>query len=250
MGRLTRIVLAATATALAGGLTACGSSEPEPGTGSTAAPADLGPAVTAPAEPAAGPVTDPDALHAALLTADDLPIGFVALPGVDRQDADADGAGVTQPTTNPTRCANVLDTIARQARGSSADAESNFSGPDFTSIDIDAASFPENGAAEAFSTVQATLRECTAYTGTDGDEIAVDYRIEPLAMPTVGDASTAIRLVTTSDGFSLLSDAVVAVVDSTVVQVVATGPEPIDRGVLEALARSSAERIRAAAPAN
>ncbi len=55
----------------------------------------------------------------------------------------------------PHRCANVLDTVARQARGAVADAESNFSGPDFTSIDIDAASYPGSGAAEAFSTIQA-----------------------------------------------------------------------------------------------
>ncbi|MFC9518492.1 hypothetical protein ACFTSD_22395 [Nocardiaceae bacterium NPDC056970] len=252
MGRLTRAAVAATAIALAGGLVACGTSDPESGSPpvSSSAPSDLGPAVTAPAPPAAGPIIDPAALRAALLTAPDLPVGFVALPGAPGTDAAADDDGTAPSTTNPTRCANVLDTIARQARGSVADAESNFSGPGFTSIDVDAASFPGTAAAEAFSTVQTTMRQCVAYTGTDGEGVVVDYRIQPLAMPTVGDASTAIRLVTTSDGFSLVSDAVVAVVDSTVVQVIATGPEPIDAGVLEGLARSSTERIHAAAPSN
>ncbi|MCA1006789.1 hypothetical protein LCL87_13775 [Rhodococcus hoagii] len=259
MGRLTRAVVATAAIALAGGLVACGSTDPESesasGNSSTSTPSDLGPVVTAPTQPAAGPITDPAALRTALLTAADLPVGFVALPGAERSaedsaDGSADDGSGPQPTTNPTRCANVLDTIARQARGAVAAAESNFSGPGFTSIDVDAASFPGTGAAEAFSTVQTTMRQCTAYTGTDGEGVVVDYRIEPLATPTIGDASTAIRLVTTSDGFSLVSDAVVAVVDSTVVQVVATGPEPVDAGVLEGLARGSAERIRAAAPSN
>lgn len=248
MGPLTRGALTVAAAALAGGLTGCGSSEPEPGSGSMATPADLGPAVDATAEPAAGPLTSQDALHSALLTAADLPIGFVTLPGTAGQDDGDAEVDTAQPTTNPTRCANVLDTIARQVQGASADAESNFSGPGFTSIDIDAASFPGNGAAEAFSTLQATLRACAVYTGTDADDITVDYRVEPLAMPTVGAASTAVRLVTTSDGFTLVSDAIIAIVDSTVLQVVATGPDPIDRSLLEALAHSSAERIRAAAP--
>lgn len=248
MERLTRVVVTAAAIALAGGLVACGSSDPE--SGSTPVSSDLGPAVTAPDQPTAGPIVDPAALHAALLTPPDLPVGFVALPGAPGPDDGAADDGTTSSTTNPTRCANVLDTIARQAPGSIADAESNFSGPGFTSVDVDAASFPGTGAAEAFSTVQSTMRQCTSYTGTDGEGVVVDYRIEPLAMPEVGDASTAIRLVTTSDGFSLVSDAVVAVVDSTVVQVIATGPEPIDAGVLEGLARSSAERIHAAAPSN
>lgn len=251
MGRLTRVAVAVTAIAVTGGLVACGSSEPESGsasgTGSTSAPSDLGPVVTAPAQPATGPITDPAALRAALLTAPDLPVGFVALPAAANPDDPADEAPA-QPATNPTRCANVLDTIARQARGAAADAESNFSGPGFTSIDVDAASFPGTGAAEAFSTVQTTMRACTAYTGTDSEGVAVDYRVEPLAMPAVGDASTAIRLVTTSDGFSLVSDAVVAIVDSTVVQVVATGPDPIDGGVLDGLARAATQRIHAAAP--
>ena len=249
MGRLTRAVVAATTVALVGGLVACGSSDPESGSMpvSSSVPSDLGPAVAAPAQPSAGPIIDPATLRAALLTAPDLPVGFVALPGAPGTDDGGADDGTTQSTTNPTRCANVLDTIARQARGSVADAESNFSGPGFTSIDVDAASFPGTGAAEAFST---TMRECVAYTGTDEEGVVVDYRIQPLAMPTVGDASTAIRLVTTSDGFSLVSDAVVAVVDSTVVQVIATGPEPIDAGVLEGLARSAAERIHAAGPSN
>ncbi|NKR26232.1 hypothetical protein GS479_12765 [Rhodococcus hoagii] len=250
MERLTRVVVTAAAIALAGGLVACGSSDPEPGSSTDAspsAPSDLGPAVTAPAAPGAGPITDPAALRAALLAAPDLPVGFVALPAAESP-GETTGAGTAPPTTNPTRCANVLDTVARQARGAVADAESNFSGPDFTSIDIDAASYPGSGAAEAFSTIQATARQCTTYSGTDGEGVGVDYRVEPLATPAVGDASTGIRLITTSDGFSLVSDAVLTVVDSTVVQVVATGPEPIDAGVLAGLARSSAERIHAAAP--
>ncbi|PTR32215.1 hypothetical protein C8K36_1011267 [Rhodococcus sp. OK519] len=248
MGILTRAAIAGAAIAVAGGLVACGSSSEQAAPSESSEPAALGPVVTAPSDPADGPITDSAALRAALLTASDLPAGFVALPAATDANDPAAGADATQSATNPTRCANVLDTITRQAAGSAADAEANFTGPGFTSIDVDAASYPGAGAADAFGTVQTTLRQCTVYTGTDGEGVAVDYRVEPLALPTVGDASTAVRLVTTSDGFTLVSDAAIAVVDSTVVQVVATGPDPIDSAVLEGLARSATERIHAAAP--
>ncbi len=107
---------------------------------------------------------------------------------------------------------------------------------------------PGSGAAEAFSTIQATARQCTTYSGTDGEGVGVDYRVEPLATPAVGDASTGIRLITTSDGFSLVSDAMLTVVDSTVVQVVGRDPSRSTPGFSRGLARSSAERIHAAAP--
>ncbi|WP_433605032.1 hypothetical protein [Prescottella agglutinans] len=251
MGRLTRTVAAAAAlVTLAAPLTACGDSPDEPNQSGPAA-ADLGPQVTAPQAPAVGPITDADALRAALPTAADLPTGFARLPAVaDPTPQPGEEPEPDRSTTNPTRCANVADTVARQAPGAVVAAEENFTGPGFTSIDVDAAGYAGTGAADAFAAVQDTLRACTAFTGTDADGVSVQYRIAPLPQPVVGDAATAVRLTTTSEGFTLVSEVVLAVIDSTVVQVVATGPDGTDGALATGVARTATERLHAASPAS
>ncbi|CAM2972030.1 sensor domain-containing protein [Prescottella defluvii] len=225
-------------------LSACGSAD-EP----TPPPVELGPAVTVPASaPPSGPITDSTVLQAALLTAADLPPGYAPLPDpVDDLGLAPDTGDTTEHSrTDPTACANVLDTVARQVPGATASAEQNLAGPGFTSIDVDMAGYAGTGAADAFATVQSTLRGCTAYTGTDFDGTPVQYRLEPLQRSTVGDASTAFRLTTTSEGFTLVSDAIVAVVGSTVVQVAETGPDAADGDLLTRIAATTTDRIRAA----
>ncbi|WP_254699223.1 hypothetical protein [Rhodococcus sp. SGAir0479] len=234
---------AAAALSLAVLLTACGSEESDP-----APAADPAPEVTAPATPAAGPITDGNALRAALPTTADLAPGFAVLPDTPDDPAGRDADDATDASsTDPARCANVLDTIARQSPGAVATAEQNFSGPGFTSIDVDAASYAGSGAADAFAAVQASVRTCTTFTGTDALGTAVEYRVEPLARPDAGDAAIAFRVTTTSEGFTLVSDAVVTSVDSTVVQVVTTGPDALAGDDTTVLARTTAQRVHAAA---
>lgn len=243
MGRLNGSAAATAVLAVGALLAACGSASDD-----QAPTAGAVPEVTAPPTPAAGPITDAAALRSALPGTADLAPGFAALPETGEDPAQSGTGDATDASsTNPTRCANVLDTIAKQAPGAVSSAEENFSGPGFASVDVDAASYDGNGAAAAFATVQATVRDCTTFTGTDALGTAVDYRIEPLEQPAAGDASTAFRATTTSEGFTLVSDAVVTIVDSTVVQVVATGPDAFAAGDTAALARTTAQRVHAAA---
>ncbi|MFE3289859.1 sensor domain-containing protein [Rhodococcus sp. NPDC059234] len=234
-------------TALTLTLTACGG-------GSEAQPTALPPVVTvaAPATPNAGPIGDPNRLQAALLTTAELPAGFVALPDPVRDlglPPASTSAGADKSSTTPQACAQVLAEVADQSPGSLARAAARFGGPDFTSVDTDAASYADNGAAQAFTRIQSTLTQCTAYSGTDADGVRVDYNLGGVDQPTVGDASTAVRLTTTSDGVTMTSDVVVAVVGSTVLQVVASGQRPVEPAVLTGLARTAADRIRGAAVA-
>lgn len=60
----------------------------------------------------------------------------------------------------------------------------------------------------------------------------------------VGDASASIRLETTSEGFTLVSDAVIAVVDHTVVQFVVTSQDGVDPASFTALAQTAVDRIK------
>lgn len=200
---------------------------------------------------AAGPANLDDAgLRAALLTVADLPVGFAALPDpvadLGLPPAAAAESGPDRADTDPQACAAVLAPIARQAPGAVAAATARFAGPGFTSVDTDAAAYRDAGAAHAFTAVQQTLAGCTDYSGTDADGVAVQYLLGGLDQPTVGDASVAVRLETRSEGITVTSDAVLAVVGGTLVQVTATGTEPIDAGVLTGLARTAVDRLRPA----
>ena len=189
------------------------------------------------------------ALRAALLGQADLPVGFVPLPDpVDDLGLPpaSESAESDLSSTEPRVCADVLAPISDQAPGATAQAVARFTGPDFASIDTDAAAYADAGA--AFAAVQRTLAACTEYSGTDADGIAVTYRLGGLDQPSVGDASIAVRLETGSEGFTMVSDTVIAVVDGVVVQVTATGQDPVDPGVLTALARTAAENLHADTP--
>ena len=204
---------------------------------------DVNPSVPAPATASAPPITDPTAIRTALLTAAELPPGFSQLVDLPTEAPAGPSADNTdKSSTDPARCAVVLSPISLQQSGSTANASARFGGPGYNSIDVDAASYVD--VAAAFSRVQELIGQCTHYTGTDADGVAVDYRIGGTELPKVGDASTAFRVLTESMGITLTTDVVVAVVGSTVVQLTATGREPIDVGVLTGLATKQVDRLR------
>lgn len=210
--------------------------------------AALGPIVTAPALAQGEPVLDPETLQAAILGTADLPVGFVPLADPTQDLGLLPAAEPTEPArsrTTPPACAAVLSPIADVAPGSVAGALSRFGGPDFTSIDIDVASYPDLAAAQAFTRVQELFGQCLHFTGSDLDGVDIDYHIGGLDQAQVGDASVAFRVLTGSDGVTLTTDVVVAVVGSTVVQVAATGQLPIDSKVLTDIVKRQVDRLRA-----
>jgi hypothetical protein len=213
--------VAAVLTALA--VSACSSAaDSEPGPDEFLAP--LGPMVTAPPGAAGAPFTDSAVLRAALLDVGDLPVGF-------------------SPVADP-------EEDLGQHPGAAASASAWFQGPNFTTVDQDAASYPTAAdAAQAFTDIQTTLAQCTDYSGTDADGVDVQYRVGGRDGRPAGDASIGFRLVTTSDGFSLVSDVAVAMTGSTVTQLVATGQEPIDEGVFEDMTHAAVGKL-ASAPAS
>ncbi|MFD6160318.1 hypothetical protein ACFWF7_28205 [Nocardia sp. NPDC060256] len=227
------LLLAAASTAL---VAACGSSK-------SAAPASaelppLGPAATA-APVTVAPITDADRLHDQLLTSTNLPPNFTMLP--TRVDAPA---GAQDSPTDPAECAKVLTPLSAQRPGSLAKAAVQYSGPNFSSVDIDAASFANDVVAPAFSEVQATLRRCTHYSGNDATGIAVDYRVGGLTPPQAGDAATAFQVRATSDGLTLYSSVAIVQVGSTLAQVAVTAPEPVEAGVLSDLTAAQVRRLQ------
>ncbi|TSE01231.1 hypothetical protein FOS14_05755 [Skermania sp. ID1734] len=201
--------------------------------------------VAAPSTATAPPVADSAQLQSALLTVADLPPGFAQLPAGPPGDPTGPRDSNDKSHTDPAECANILAPVAQQFRGASANAVSRFGGPNFASIDIDAASYPASGVGQAFAAVQHTLRDCGHYSGTDADGIAVENWVGgSVQQPRIGDAAVTYRVITSSDGVRLTTDAVVAVVGSTVMQLAAAGQTAIDPALLATLANKQAERLR------
>ncbi|MFE3059336.1 hypothetical protein [Nocardia sp. NPDC059239] len=235
MGRLTRLALLAGALALAA--TACGSHK-------DSAPAlpSLEPAVQPSGTPGGAPVLDQFTLRSELLDVSVMPAGFTALD--DPPPGSSGGAGAK---TDPAPCANVLAAMAVQAPGSAAQAAAQFGGPNFASVDIDAASYANGGAAQAFSTVQSILPGCTRYSGKDADNTKVEFRLGGLNQPQAGDGSTAFQVRTTSDGLTLYTDVSITMVGSTVVQIAYSDAKEPDPQQLSAMTAAQVRKLQGAA---
>ncbi len=228
-------------TAAASVVLAAGCGAPEPAAASPELP-PLGPVVAA-APVTVAPETDSGRLRDQLLGDADLPSGFTALP----PRADAGMASADASPTNPAECAKVLTPLGAQQPGALAQASTQYAGPNFSSIDIDAAAYPRDAVPGAFSAVQEILRRCAHYSGADATDIAVEYRIGGLAQPPAGDAVAAFQVRTTSDGLTLGSSVAIVQVGSTLVQVAVTAPEAVDPGVLSALTAAQVRRLKGVA---
>lgn len=243
---------AATAASVIALMAGCGGNEPgEEGASSPTDQPSSGPISVIPApDPLLGPpISDPAELTAVMLSLEQLPDGFSTIPDPVRDlglDPAPEYDSPDRSSTDPSQCAAVLAPVSEQFDGAAASASARFSGPDFSSIDEDAASYPDRGAADAFTTVQNSLSGCTEFSGTDADGIEVDYTVSAREQTQVGDASTSVRLSTSSGGFTLVSDVVLAVVDSTVVQVVVTDQQGPDPATVSAVAELAVDRIRSA----
>ncbi|OZE76111.1 hypothetical protein BH92_18445 [Rhodococcoides fascians A21d2] len=232
---------------LVGLAAAAGCSSDEPSQATAPAPT----AVAAP-DPLLGvPITDSAVLTASMLGLGDLPDGFSSIPDPVRDlglDPAPDYDSPDKSSTDPAACAAVLAPVSEQLGGAASSAVARFSGPNFSSIDEDAASYTGTGTAEAFASVQQAWTGCAEFTGTDADGVSVDYALAGREQPQIGDASASIRLTTSSEGFTLISDVVVAVVDSTVLQIVVSDQSGLEPATVTAVAEAAADRIRTATP--
>lgn len=235
------------ALSLVGIAAAAGCSSDEPSQTPAAAPTS----VAAPDPLLGAPITDPGVLTAAMLGLGELPDGFSSIPD-PVQDLGLDPApdydSPDRSSTDPAACAAVLAPVSEQLGGAASSAVARFSGPNFSSIDEDAASYSGTGAADAFASVQQAWVGCTEFSGTDADGVVVDYALAGREQSQIGDASASVRLTTSSEGFTLISDVVVAVVDSTVVQIVVSDQSGLEPETVTAVAEAAADRIRSATP--
>lgn len=178
------LALGLTATAALFVVTGCGSDDsPSADTTTQVSAPQVGltPFTAAPAASLSGAPLDRDALQRAALTLSELPADFDIVPDPvdDLGLAPApESSEADKSSTDPAVCAQVLAPIATQAPESVADLSDMFTGPDFTSIDQDSASYADGtAAAAAFEKLQTTLAGCAEYSGTDADGTKITYRV-------------------------------------------------------------------------
>ncbi|WP_280407546.1 hypothetical protein, partial [Nocardia brasiliensis] len=174
-----------------------------------------------------------------LPTGADLPRDYPAWP----PRAAAPPGAPTTPT-DPADCAKVLTPLGEQRPGALAQAAIQYAGPNFSSIDIDAASYRNDAVAPAFAQMQATLRQCVHYSGADATDIPIDYRVGGLTPPRAGDAATAFQVRTSSEGLTLHSAVAIVQVGATLAQIAVTAPEAVDERVLSELTAAQVRKLQ------
>ncbi|MEV0360610.1 hypothetical protein AB0H71_31595 [Nocardia sp. NPDC050697] len=220
-------------------LAGCGDDEPAPA--SAGGLPSFGAPVTAAPVTGTGPAGPAELLNR-LLSSTDLPGSFTPLPPRDP------GTGATADATDPAACVAVLTPIAAQAPGARADAAVQYAGPDFSSIDIDAAAYPADGVASALAAVQRTLRDCVTFADATPPESADDpritYEVAPFDQPAAGDSSTAYQVLVRADELTLHSAVALVQVGDTLTQIAVTAPESVQPEVLSALTAQQVRRLR------
>ncbi|MGW4847419.1 hypothetical protein [Nocardia brasiliensis] len=214
--RLFHLLLVAATAAVSA---ACG--PPNPGMPELPELPPLG-AITAAAPVVGEPIANSDTLRNQLLTLADMPPNFtVQRPAA--LEAPANPSPSPVESVDPPECAAVSNPLGVQRPGALARAAVHYMGRSYTDIYIDAASYPNDAVAAAFSEVQALLRRCTHYVGQHvgarGTDIADDYRVGGLAQPPAGDASVAFQAVySNSNGSQSRYSAAIVQVGSTLMQ--------------------------------
>lgn len=241
MDRVTRAAVAALAGCAVLGASACGADD-APATSAPPAPPALGAAVPAGAGTGA-PITDSAVLAAGLLGTPDLPTDFTAMAP---RTGDSVAAGADLAPTTPAECAKILVPLAAQYPGSTAAAQASYAGPDFSSIDVDGAAYPDAALAPAFASFQALVSRCASYSGADGTGIHIEYRTGALPQPAAGDASTAFQVNTSSEGLTLYSAVSLVQVGNTLVQIAVTAPSAVEPGVLTDVTAAQVRKLRGA----
>lgn len=197
---------------------------------------------------AAGSAPTAEQLTAALLTRTDLPAGFEPTPTLADFGLPETG-GPDLASTDPTVCAAVLAPVAAQVTDVSGSAEASFTGGNFLTVDQTIAGYAPDAVAAAFDKIQSNLSACPQYSGTDADGVPVDYRLSGgptlTDVPDAADAVVTFRLSTASEGVTLVTDAVVAVVGNSILQISAGGLDPIGDDVLSAITATAIERAAA-----
>jgi hypothetical protein len=222
---------AVAAVALAG----CGSAaDPSPSPPGAARPAADATATAAPGPPPTG------ALRRALLAVGDLPHGY-------RKDPQSLGGAGGHPVP---RCRVVVGSIGDAVDSAVVGrADTGFEGGDARPLVAESlVSLQRSDAAAESTRLTRTLAACRTFSFTDSEGARYTYTVEPMAFPSLGDESTAVRVTLTTKGpaydFTMTGAQVLVRVDRTLATVVTMGlPGSVPADEFQQTVRTAVQKL-------
>lgn len=184
-----------------------------------------------------------DEIAEALLSLEDLPSGWTV-----SEDTSEDIAG--EATIDNPKCEefNAILEDDSEVEGLS-EGDVAFSQGDWGPfLNQTIASMEGNEIEKAFSAFSHALSACDGFTETKDDGSKVEYKLQPMSFPDLGDDSLAFTMSADADGFPFELDAVVVRVDQNLVLMASAG---IGQGLtgeeLEAVVRTAVAKVKDAA---
>ncbi|MFS0883631.1 hypothetical protein [Aeromicrobium sp. 179-A 4D2 NHS] len=192
----------------------------------------------------AGPLTYAD-IDDALLTVDDLPAGWSVDP-----DGSDDGDDSKTSSDSPECDLLVAAMEADDDSGATpvGEGEATFRkskrGP-FLLQSI--TSFEGNEAKKSVKAFRTAFETCDSFTETGDDGTKVTFKVSPMAFPSLGDDTVALRLSARSAGIRVVAPLIVVRVDQNLMLLASAGiKKRLPAEDLETVARTAVTKIKAA----
>lgn len=193
-------------------------------------------------------------IDAALLTQEDMPAGWTAMPvdgDTDPEDAAEDDAGPS--TFDPPACEDVASGFGDtdETREPVATGKVGFGSEELTFLSQDISTWDSGLRSKRLDDLVEALSACPQWTETTADGTSTTSTITALDLPNHGDRTLAVRMATTagSEAFSMTFtlDLVVVASGSTSITVLAGGLAPVDPAVLSQVVATAVQKVDAVA---
>lgn len=232
---LSRRLAPAVALVLAAGLAGCGGDDDDDRAGASSAPAAR----------AGDPLSQQQAQDA-LLTVEDLPDGWSALPAdEDGPDGGGDpGASDSEGTIDPAACDDVLDALEADVGDPDVEAEIGFTRTaEGTLLSQTVASYPDDVDPGFLETIEDAFTECPSFTSTDAAGQVSRVTVSPLSLPDLGDQTLAVSTTYETPSVAVTYDLVFVVTGYNVLTLVSGGLDGADDDELRDTAEAAVAKL-------
>lgn len=179
---------------------------------------------------------------AALLAVEDMPSGWTL-------GEDDDDEGDSDDEVTPPRCDDVLDALDDETAEPSVKEEINLNkGGAFGTIFSETiSSFPEELDDDVLQKVADALSDCSSFSSVDKEGVKSDFKVAPLSMSNLGDASLAMNMTIDSEGFSVSMNLLMVQIGHNGITLLNGGLTGADGAELEELGKLAIQKLEQAA---
>ncbi|WP_436698491.1 hypothetical protein [Nocardioides sp. BYT-33-1] len=178
---------------------------------------------------------------AALLAVTDMPSGWT----LGEED---DGEDDSDDEVTPARCDKVMEALDDDSSEPSVEEEINLNkgGAFGTFLSETISSFPEEIDEDRLQQVADALSDCSSFSTVDEDGVKSDFKVAPLSMANLGDASLAIAMTVDSEGFSATMNVVMIQIGHNGITLLNGGLAGADGADLETFGKQAIQKLEQA----